>query len=288
MPNSLDQLFGDLATDPTLGLISPNWRRRGNYTFPIGIVDRPLEQRRDVFVLRLAGAAGHVAIVGGPRSGRSTFARTLVSSTALTTTPQESQFYVLDFGGGTFTPRPTGAHGEVANRNEPEVVRRTVAEIKGIVDRRESYFRRHGIDSSETYRRRRAEGKVDDGYGDVFLVVDGWPTVRAGFDELEQDIRSSRAGRASPSASTPSSRPRGGWTSECSFATSSAPGSSWASETPVTASEIDRKQAANVPKGRPGRGLTMSKHHFLSAIPRIDNSGRSRTSVRASTRWLMP
>jgi S-DNA-T family DNA segregation ATPase FtsK/SpoIIIE len=38
-------------------------------------------------------------------------------------------------------------------------------------------------------------------------------------------------------------------------------------------SEIDRKAAANVPKGRPGRGLTMTKHHFLCGIPRIDDSG---------------
>ena len=272
VPNSLDQLFGDLMTDPTLGLISPNWRRRGNYTFPIGIVDRPLEQRRDVFVLRLAGAAGHVAIVGGPRSGRSTFARTLVSSTALTTTPQESQFYVLDFGGGTFTPLARLAHmAGVANRNEPEVVRRTVAEIKGIVDRRESYFREHGIDSIETYRRRRAEGKVDDGYGDVFLVVDGWPTVRAEFDELEQDIQI-LAGRGLTfgiHVVITTSR----WMDfrmqlRDVLGTRVELGLGDPSD-----SEIDRKQAANVPKGRPGRGLTMSKHHFLSAIPRIDNSG---------------
>ena len=76
----------------------------------------------------------------------------------------------------------------VANRSEPEVVRRLVAEIRGIVDARERYFRANGIDSIETYRSRRAAGRVDDGYGDVFLVVDGWPTVRAEFDELEPQI----------------------------------------------------------------------------------------------------
>ena len=35
-------------------------------------------------------------------------------------------------------------------------------------------------------------------------------------------------------------------------------------------SEIDRKIAALVPTGRPGRGLTQSKLHFLAALPRID------------------
>ena len=35
-------------------------------------------------------------------------------------------------------------------------------------------------------------------------------------------------------------------------------------------SEIDRKVAALVPAGRPGRGLVPGKLHFLAALPRID------------------
>jgi S-DNA-T family DNA segregation ATPase FtsK/SpoIIIE len=57
----------------------------------------------------------------------------------------------------------------------------------GIVDRREAYFREQGIDSIETYRAG-AAGTADDGYGDVFLVVDGWSTLRAEFDDLEGEI----------------------------------------------------------------------------------------------------
>ena len=59
----------------------------------------------------------------------------------------------------------------------------------GIVDRREAYFREQGIDSIETYRSRRAAGRADDGYGDVFLVIDGWGTLRAEFDDLELEIQ---------------------------------------------------------------------------------------------------
>ena len=61
--------------------------------------------------------------------------------------------------------------------------------MTGIVDRREAYFRAHGIDSIETYRSRRAQGRADDGYGDVFLVVDGWSTLRADFDDLELELQ---------------------------------------------------------------------------------------------------
>ena len=272
VPNSMDQLLGDLADHPQLGLVSQRWRARGAYTFPMGIVDRPLEQRREIFALQLGGAAGHVAVVGGPRTGRSTFLRTLVSSIALTTTPFETQFYILDFGGGTFTPFAGLPHvAGVANRNEPDIVRRTVAEISSIIDRREAYFRANGIDSIETYRRRRAEGRADDGYGDVFLVIDGWPTIRAEFDELEQSI-SGIAGRGLTFGIhvviTTSRwmdfrmqiRDMLGTKVELGLGD---PGDS----------EIDRKVSANVPKGRPGRGITTTKHHFLAGSPRVDGSG---------------
>src|SRR5581483_7931730 len=35
-------------------------------------------------------------------------------------------------------------------------------------------------------------------------------------------------------------------------------------------SDIDRRVAANVPAGRPGRGLSRDRLHFLAALPRID------------------
>jgi S-DNA-T family DNA segregation ATPase FtsK/SpoIIIE len=38
---------------------------------PAAPVDKPPEQRRDLLWLSLKGAAGHVAVVGGPQSGTS-------------------------------------------------------------------------------------------------------------------------------------------------------------------------------------------------------------------------
>ncbi len=141
-PDTLDELMTDLVEDPELGLVSPHWRAMGGLVIPLGTVDRPREQRRDTLSMDLSGAAGHVAIVGGPRSGKSTVLRTMVTSMALTTTPLESQFFVLDFGGGTFAPLSALPHvAGVGTRSEPDVVRRIVAEVNGVVDRREAYFR---------------------------------------------------------------------------------------------------------------------------------------------------
>ncbi|WP_188037637.1 type VII secretion protein EccCa [Actinotalea sp. JY-7885] len=274
VPHTFDQLMPDLVADPTLGLHSPGWRGAGDLTVPLGIVDRPLEQRRENLTLSLGGAAGHMAIVGGPRTGKSTAARSLVTALSLTCTPLEVQFYVLDFGGGTFSPMTRLAHvAGVASRAEPDVVRRIIAEIDGIVDARELYFRQNGIDSIETYRQRRAQGLVDDGYGDIFLVVDGWSTIRAEFDELEAEIQT-LAGR--------------GLTFGLHLVATANRWMDFRSQVkdvfgtrlelrlgdPMD-SDIDRRVAVNVPKDRPGRGITTTKHHVLTALPRIDGDGDS-------------
>ena len=275
VPDSLDMLMPDLAVDPRLGLVSAQWRRLGALTVPLGTVDRPREQRRDTLSVDLSGSAGHVAVVGGPRSGKSTLLRSVVTSMALTSTPLETQFYVLDFGGGTFAPLVDLPHvAGLATRSERDVVNRVVAEVEGIVDRREAYFRRHGIDTIETYRQRRArpedQGRVDDGYGDVFLVVDGWSQLRADFDDLEMRIQqlSTRGltfGLHIVAAATRWADFRAAMRDMFGTRLELRLGD------PVD-SEIDRRVAALVPPGRPGRGLVSSKLHFLGALPRIDGS----------------
>jgi S-DNA-T family DNA segregation ATPase FtsK/SpoIIIE len=186
----------------------------------------------------------------------------------------------MDFGGGTFAPMSGLPHvAGIGSRSEPDVVRRIVAEVTGIVDRREAYFRAQGIDSIETYRSRRTHntdrGRADDGYGDVYLVVDGWSTLRADFDDIELHLQQ-LAGR--------------GLTFGFHLLVAS---SRWADfraamrDTFGTRlelrlgdpldSEIDRRVAALVPAGRPGRGLVTSKLHFLAALPRIDGNPDTNT-----------
>lgn len=268
-PPTLDQLMPDLQVDPELGIVSPSWRAQGALTVPIGVVDVPLEQRREALTVSLGGAAGHVAIVGGPLSGKSTLARTLVASLSLVHTPREVQFYVLDFGGGSFAGLTAFGHiAGIATRSEPDVVRRAVAEVTGIIDAREAYFRAQGIDSVETYRQRRAAGQADDGYGDVFLVVDGWATVRADFEAIEAEIQAIAARGLTFGVHVVITAAR--WIEIRANVKDLIQTRLELRLGDPSDSEIDRKAAANVTPGAPGRGLSARRLQMLTALPRID------------------
>jgi hypothetical protein len=69
-------------------------------------------------------------------------------------------------------------------------VTRTIAETTALVTSRERRFAEHGISSMTAYRLLRGAGNfTDDHYGDVFLLVDGWATVKTEFEPLEAALR---------------------------------------------------------------------------------------------------
>jgi DNA segregation ATPase FtsK/SpoIIIE, S-DNA-T family len=243
-------------------------------TVPIGVVDCPFEQRRDPLVATLVGAAGNVAIVGGPRSGKSTALRTLVLGLAATHDPRDVQVYCLDFGGGILSAlQPLPHVGSLAGRLDVDLVRRTVAELESIVRSREARFRGSGIDSIAEYRRRRSAADPavsDDAFGDVFLIVDGWSTVRQEFDTLEGAITALAARGLSYGVHVVVSASR------------------WADIRPAlkdqlgtrvelrlgdpAESEMDRKRARLLTECPPGRGITRTGRDFVIALPRLDGA----------------
>lgn len=233
----------------------------------IGLIDLPFEQRQAPLVVNLDGAGGNVAVVGAPQSGKSTTVRTLITALAARSDSRRIQFYCLDFGGGTLAALRALPHiGSVANRSETELVRRTVSHVGAVVSARESH------DDPDQYR-------------DVFLVVDGWATLREEFPDLEAPI----AGLATRGLSfgvhvimtagrwadiRPALKDQIGTKIELRLGD------------PID-SEFDRKQAAVVPLGIPGRGITSAGAHFLVATPDgvdVDREG----SPRAPAVRLLP
>ncbi|MGW0799059.1 type VII secretion protein EccCa [Streptomyces sp. NPDC002692] len=271
-PPSLDGLLPGLAAVPGRGLTQPGYEGAGRLVVPVGLVDKPYEQRRDPLWVDFSGAAGHMQIIGGPQSGKSTLLRSLIASFALTHTPHEVQFYGLDFGGGGLAAVAGLPHvGGVASRLDPEKVRRTVAEVYGVMTRREEYFRSSGISSIAEFRTKRARGGIsvaDQPWGDVFLVIDGWGNFRGDYEAAEGvvlDIAARGLGYGIHLVLTASRsmEVRANLKDHLMNRLELRLGD-------TMDSELDRKVAANVPTGVPGRGQSPQKLHFMGAVPRID------------------
>ena len=278
---TFDSLLGDLGVDPKLGLVSPSWRARGDLVVPMGITDVPLEQRREYYSVDLSGAGGHVAVIGGPLSGKSTALRSLVMGLALTRTPVEVQVYVIDLGGGTFSTMLDLPHlAGVATRDEPDVVARIMAEVSALLDDRERFFKANRIDSIQTYRHERAAGRLDDGYGDVFLIIDGWSTLKTDFEDI-----STRIMAIAPRALALGVHvvvATGRWTDmRMTIKDMFATRIELRLGDPAD-SEINRKIAREVPTGRPGRGLDPGARHMLLALPRTDDDHDPATLARGA------
>ncbi len=270
-PPTLDQLLAPMLITQDYGFTVRDEKGRGRLRAVTGIVDRPFDQRRDPLWVDLSAASGHAAVVGAPRSGKSTMLRTLICSLALLHTPAEAQFYCLDFGGGSLASLDALPHaGGVATRLDTTRARRTVAEVRSVLLRREKEFAGKGVESIAAYRAMRASGEIaGDGFGDVFLVVDGWLTLRQDFEELEQEITSIAARGLSYGVHVVASA--GKW-SEFRPAIRDLFGTRLELRLgDPYESEIDRKLAANVPETSPGRGITREGLHFLTALPRIDS-----------------
>ena len=269
VPDTFATLMPDLAPDPELGFISRAWRESGVLGVPLGTVDLPLEQRRETLVLDLSGAGGNFALVGGPQTGKSTALRTIVQALSLTYTPQEVQFYVMDFGGGTFAGFAGAPHvAGVATRDTEEVRTRMLAEIAAIMDDRERYFRAHGIDSMDTYRRGRLAGTYDDGYGDVFLVIDGWGALRSEFDGLDREVTTMMSRGLSLGVHLVISAAR--WMDIRAEAQDIFGSRLELHTANPKESIVNREGAARIPKGRPGRGIDMAGHEMMIGLPRAD------------------
>jgi DNA segregation ATPase FtsK/SpoIIIE, S-DNA-T family len=271
-PPSIDQFLPPLQPTEDRGLSAQGFFGNGRLQVPLGMVDKPFEQRRDLLWADFSGAAGHGAIVGGPQSGKSMMLRTLVMSMAVTHTPEEVQFYCLDLGGGTMATMNGLPHvGGVAGRLDPDLARRMVAEMTTLVAEREARFRDNGIDSMTEFRNRKRRGELaDDLHGDAFLLVDGWLNFRQEFEELEQQVVQLAAQGLSYGVHVVVAANR------------------WAEIRPAlkdlmatrfelrlgdpSESDVDRRVAVNVPAGRPGRGITREKLHFLTGLPRVDAS----------------
>ncbi len=262
-PPTFGDLLGPVRADPRLGLVASRGRA-APLRLPLGILDRPRDHRRDPLVVDLAGAGGHVAVVGAPRSGRTTVLQTLVTGIALTHTPAEARVVLLDLAGSGLAPLATLPHVAAhATRAEPDVVRRVVGRVGEVLDRRAS--------------------GADTGTSRLFVVVDGWGDLRADHDDLEPGLHRIAARGLAFGVHLVLTAGRWG---DVRAATRDLVGSRIELRLgdPLD-SEVDRRLARAVPADRPGRGLAADGHHLLTALPLVDDHPLVDLVARIAAAW---
>jgi S-DNA-T family DNA segregation ATPase FtsK/SpoIIIE len=149
----------------------------------LGRLDRPAEQRTEPYTLDLTGVGGHVAVVGAPRTGKSTALRTLAASLILRYDPRRVQLYAIDLGGGALAPLAAAPHtGGVAGKLDREAIPRVLAQVATLVEEREARFRERGWEGMREAR------EAQDGVPDVVLAIDGWETFRREFEGLDRQV----------------------------------------------------------------------------------------------------
>jgi type VII secretion protein EccCa/type VII secretion protein EccCb len=241
------------------GVAARQWR------WPLGEIDRPFDMRRDPLVYDATSAAANVLIHGGPKSGKSTALQTFILSAAALHSPRDVTFYCLDYGGGQLRPLSELAHvGSVATPLEPERIRRTFGELEQLLRSRQE----------------RGANFRDDGYGEVFLVIDNlyafsrdntdtFNTRNPLLARVTELVNSGLSYGIHVVITTPNwlevpLNMRDGLGLRLELKLHDAHDSN------VRIVGGLRRPAESVPADHPGRGLTMAAQHFLFATPQLD------------------
>jgi DNA segregation ATPase FtsK/SpoIIIE-like protein len=158
----------------------------------IGIIDNPY--RASQKPLKIDFPHGHVVIFGASGRGKTTFLRTIMTSLALSLSPDELQIYILDFGGRAMMIMQDLPHvGAVITSEEDERVLRVLRKVNDIVDYRQVLFSEARVNSLDSYNLAHPEKILPA----ILVVIDNFAEFKEYYDNLMGPlislIRESRA-----------------------------------------------------------------------------------------------
>lgn len=149
---------------------------------PFGVEDLPAEQARRHAAIDFA-TFSHLAIVGGPRSGRSQALRTMAGSIAQLVSPADVHLYGLDCGNGALLALADLPHcGAIVQRTQTDRVTRLFGRLTAELARRQEMLAAHGYADLGELRAAVAE---DERPPHVVVLLDRWEGFLGGLAEIE-------------------------------------------------------------------------------------------------------
>jgi DNA segregation ATPase FtsK/SpoIIIE, S-DNA-T family len=146
----------------------------------VGLADLPDRQAQHALVVDLE-RAGHLLVVGGMRSGRTTLLRTLAGALARRMPVARLHLYAVDLGGGLLDPLGRLPHcGAVVTGDEPDRLQRLMMLLKDKVEERQRRLRASGSTSITELR-----GRTTERHPDVVVLVDRYDLLLAEHGEAD-------------------------------------------------------------------------------------------------------
>ena len=145
----------------------------------VGIIDNPYQASQKP--LKIDFPNGHAVVFGASGRGKTTFLRTVITSLALTHSPDELHIYVLDFGGRALTILSDLPHiGAIITSEEEERVLRALRKVNDIIDYRQVLFSETKVNNLDSYNLAHPEKPLPA----ILVVIDNFAQFKEYYEGL--------------------------------------------------------------------------------------------------------
>jgi S-DNA-T family DNA segregation ATPase FtsK/SpoIIIE len=149
---------------------------------PYGLIDLPLRQARAPLALDFSHA-GHIAVAGAARTGRSSLLRTLAGSVVSRVSPADVHIYGIDCGTGALLPVAGLPHcGAVVTREQGDRIERLLSKLRNEITRRQQLLAAQGFAG---LAEQRAATTGESRLPWMLLLLDWWEGYVATFENLD-------------------------------------------------------------------------------------------------------
>ena len=134
-------------------LQNEDYEDENGFIIPLGMIDDPENQKQYVFHLNLQECRNYL-IIGGNQSGKTTLLQTILYTAIRKYSPEDINFYVLDYSGGLLQVFNHAVHcGGVWLEGEEEQAEKMFDLLKEIIAERKEEFLKAEVNNFDAYRK---------------------------------------------------------------------------------------------------------------------------------------
>ncbi|EFU84239.1 type VII secretion protein EssC [Staphylococcus lugdunensis M23590] len=145
----------------------------GDVELTLGLKDVPEEQFQGPLTLKLK-ASGHIALIGSPGYGRTTFLHNIIFDIARHFRPDQAHMYLFDFGTNGLMPVSDIPHvADLFTIDQEDKITKALKRINELVSERKRLLSQQRVVNIEQYKR-----ETQDNVPNVFIMIDNYDAVK--------------------------------------------------------------------------------------------------------------